>query len=44
MSLLEKGLEVTIFGLLGVFAVLLLFYVVVILLDKIKDKDEAEEN
>lgn len=36
------GLQVTGWGLLGVFGVLLLFYVVMILLDKIEDKEEEQ--
>jgi Na+-transporting methylmalonyl-CoA/oxaloacetate decarboxylase gamma subunit len=38
-----QGLEVTLWGLAGVFSVLLLFYIVVILLGKLKDKEEKEE-
>ncbi len=37
-----EGLRVSGFGLLGVFSVLIVFYVVIILLDKIKEKPEAE--
>lgn len=45
MTLQEKlmhGLDVTLWGLVGVFSVLLVFYIVVVLLDKIKEKNEEE--
>jgi Na+-transporting methylmalonyl-CoA/oxaloacetate decarboxylase gamma subunit len=38
-----QGLEVTLWGLVGVFSVLLLFYIVVVLLGKLKNKEENEE-
>ncbi len=37
------GLEVSGLGLLGVFSALVLFYVIVVLLDRIKDKPSEED-
>jgi Na+-transporting methylmalonyl-CoA/oxaloacetate decarboxylase gamma subunit len=42
MDLLQKGLRVSGLGLLGVFSVLIIFYIAVLLLDRIKDKQEKE--
>ena len=39
---LWQGLEVTIYGLLGVFGVLVVFYVIIILLGKIPERQENE--
>lgn len=36
------GLEVTVKGLAGVFGVLLIFYIMMIILDKMKDTEEEE--
>ncbi len=41
---LGYGLEITLFGLAGVFGVLLIFYFVILLLGKIKVKESSEEN
>lgn len=35
-----KGLEISGLGLLGVFGVLIIFYVIVVLLGRIKEKEE----
>jgi len=40
---LLQGLEVTFYGLLGVFAVLVLFYIVVSLLGRIPEKNQENE-
>lgn len=37
-----EGLRISGLGLLGVFSVLIVFYVVIVLLDKIKEKPEEE--
>ena len=37
------GLEVSGLGLVGVFSALILFYVIVVLLDRIKDKPSEED-
>ena len=37
-----EGLRVSGLGLLGVFSVLIIFYVIIVLLDRIKEKPEAE--
>jgi Na+-transporting methylmalonyl-CoA/oxaloacetate decarboxylase gamma subunit len=42
IELLWQGLEVTLFGLLGVFGVLIAFYILVILLGKIPEREESE--
>jgi Na+-transporting methylmalonyl-CoA/oxaloacetate decarboxylase gamma subunit len=42
MDLLQQGLRVSGLGLLGVFSVLIIFYIAVLLLDRIKDKQEEE--
>lgn len=42
MENIKHGLEISGWGLLGVFGVLLVFYVIVILLDKIPEKVEKE--
>jgi hypothetical protein len=39
-----KGLEVTGYGLLGVFAVLILFYIVVVVLGRIPERNNEAEN
>ena len=41
-ELLMQGLEVTFFGLLGVFGALIAFYIIVILLGKIPEKNNEE--
>jgi hypothetical protein len=41
-ELLQQGLRVSGLGLLGVFSVLIIFYIAVLLLDRIKDKKEDE--
>ena len=41
-ELLQQGLRVSGMGLLGVFSVLIIFYIMVLLLDRIKDKKEEE--
>ncbi|NLM74818.1 MAG: OadG family protein [Clostridiaceae bacterium] len=38
-----QGLEVMLYGLLGVFAVLILFYIVVTLLGRIPEKNQESE-
>lgn len=43
-ELLFQGLEVSLFGLLGVFGALIALYVVVILLGKIPEKKAEAEN
>jgi len=40
---LAEGLRVSALGLLGVFAVLIIFYGILVLLDKIRDKPEQSE-
>ena len=42
MVLLQQGLRVSGLGLLGVFSVLIVFYIMVLLLDRIKDVEEEE--
>lgn len=42
IELLWQGLKVTLFGLLGVFGVLIAFYILVILLGKIPEREESE--
>ncbi|NLL68316.1 MAG: hypothetical protein GX236_11600 [Clostridiaceae bacterium] len=44
IQLLLQGLEVTGFGLLGVFGALVAFYAIVILLGKIPEKKTESEN
>ncbi len=43
-ELLFQGLEVTLFGLLGVFGALVAFYLIVVLLGKIPEKKINTEN
>lgn len=43
-ELLWQGLEVTLFGLLGVFGVLIAFYIVVVLLGKIPERKRESED
>ncbi|NMA66446.1 MAG: OadG family protein [Clostridiaceae bacterium] len=38
-----QGLEVTLYGLLGVFGVLILFYIVVTIMGKIPEKNQENE-
>jgi len=42
MELLQQGLRVSGLGLLGVFSVLIIFYIMVVLLDRIQDKPEED--
>ena len=41
---IKMGLEVTGYGLLGVFAVLILFYIVVVIMGKIPEKNSEADN
>lgn len=42
LSLMSKGLLTTVFGLLGVFMVLALFFVTIKLMQRIKTKDDKQ--
>ena len=42
-AVLMQGLEVSVIGFLAVFAVLLVFYVVLLILDRIPEKEEAND-
>jgi len=42
-EVLMQGLEVSVFGFLAVFAVLLVFYFVLLVLDKIPEKKEVND-